>query len=325
MVDGREHAGLLFIGDPHVAARAPGFRKDDYAQSVLEKLRWCVDYARGQNLLVVLLGDLFHHPRDISNWLLVELIQVFSGDETGGPAFAVSGNHDCRENALTSDDTLSVLAAAGAVRLLDRGMTRGTMNGADVVLGGTCWGQSLPRGLDHSTLTPPPRPDRPTWVFWVTHHDVRFPGYEETGRFGCCELPGIDVVVNGHIHRPLADVVVGRTTWMNPGNICRVSRGDATRQHVPCALRIDVAPAGWSANRVQVPHHPFDEVFHPEVQSDAVPAGESLFVKQLAALESCRTASGAGLESFLEANLDQFEAPVAAEIRSLAKEVLSHG
>ncbi len=67
--------GILFIGDPHIAARAPGFRRDDYAQTILEKLRWCVGYARERQLLVVLLGDLFHHPRDISNWLLVELIK----------------------------------------------------------------------------------------------------------------------------------------------------------------------------------------------------------------------------------------------------------
>ena len=28
-------AGLLFIGDPHVAHRPPGFRKDDFTATVL--------------------------------------------------------------------------------------------------------------------------------------------------------------------------------------------------------------------------------------------------------------------------------------------------
>ena len=319
--------GLLCVGDPHVAARAPGFRKDDYAQAVLEKLRWCVAYAREHRLLVVLLGDLFHHPRDISNALLVELISLFAADEVRGATYAVAGNHDCRENSLTRDDTLSVLAAAGAIRLLDKGPVRGTMNGCEVVVGGTCWGQPLPKEFDRSAVTPP-GPRRPMWVFWITHHDVRFPGYEDTGRFGCREIPGIDAVINGHIHRQLPDVTIGATTWMNPGNICRVSRGDATRQHVPCALRIDVAPDGWRATRVEVPHQPFDDVFHPEVAAaadEAAAAGESLFVRQLAALEAYRTASGAGLESFLDANLGQFDARVADEIRLLAKEVLPRG
>ena len=30
-------AGLLFIGDPHLASRVPGFRKDDYPRTILAK------------------------------------------------------------------------------------------------------------------------------------------------------------------------------------------------------------------------------------------------------------------------------------------------
>src|SRR5690348_8748537 len=105
------YGGILCVGDPHLATRPTGFRKDEYAKAILAKLKFCVNHAREHRLLLVLLGDLFHHPRDVSNWMLVELISLF-GDE---PAYTVAGNHDCRENALTDDDTLSVLAAAGAV------------------------------------------------------------------------------------------------------------------------------------------------------------------------------------------------------------------
>src|SRR4051812_18220708 len=104
-----DFTGLLCVGDPHLATRPPGFRKDEYAHTVLGKLRFCVNHARENRLLLVLLGDLFHHPRDIANWMLVELISLFAE----APAYAVAGNHDCHENALTTDDTLSVLAAAG--------------------------------------------------------------------------------------------------------------------------------------------------------------------------------------------------------------------
>jgi len=37
----KTYAGLMFIGDPHLASRIPGFRKDDYPKVVLEKLDWC--------------------------------------------------------------------------------------------------------------------------------------------------------------------------------------------------------------------------------------------------------------------------------------------
>lgn len=307
-----DYAGILCVGDPHLATRPPGFRKDDYAKAILAKLKFCVNHARENRLLLVLLGDLFHHPRDISNWMLVELISLF-GDE---PAYTVAGNHDCHENALTDDDTLSVLAAAGAVRLLDRSPWRGEMNGCKVVVGGTSWGQSLPKQFAR---------DGAGRVFWITHHDVRFPGYEETGRFGCYEIDGVDVVINGHIHRTLEDVTVGRTTWMNPGNICRVSRSEITRAHKPAVLRLNVSSDGYSTERVEVPHQPFDEVFHPAIENESVPAGASGFIQNLAALLAQRTASGAGLEQFLDRNLGQFDPRVASEIRLLTQEVLSHG
>ena len=313
--------GLLFIGDPHLASRAPGFRKDDYPRTVMAKVRWAIDYALEQRLLPVFLGDLFDFPRDNANWMLVELLGLFSRCP-GGCALSVYGNHDCKENAVGDNDTLSVLITAGHVRLLDGAPWRGRMNGCHVVLGGTSWGRKLPQAFDRSDL-PAGEAAR---VFWVTHHDLRFPGYEESARLGCRAIEGIDVVVNGHIHRELDDVVDGATTWINPGNITRVSRGDATRKHAPAVLRIDLSPDGtWRRQRVAVPFQPFDEVFHPEMAAVEQQMDESLFVRALASLESARTGTGAGLREFLDANLSQFDPRVAHEINSLAQEVLNDG
>ena len=316
------YAGLLFVGDPHLATRAPGFRRDEYAETMLEKLAWCLGYARENGLAVVLLGDLFHHPRDVSNWLLVELIRLLDP-----PVWTVPGNHDCHENALTDHDTLAVLAAAGCVRLLDREgpQTLQISGGSRVVVGGSCWSDQLPERFDVESFCRDLGATHAPLVFWVTHHDVRFPGYEDFGRYGCFEVPGVDVVVNGHVHRTFPDVRVGRTTWMNPGSLCRINRDEHSRRHAPGALRFDIHGDRWTATRVAVPHRSFDDVFHPLVEPDQVPtaAGESMFIKELAALEAYRTASGAGLEQFLEANLRQFDPRVAEEIRDLAKEVLT--
>jgi predicted phosphodiesterase len=308
--------GLLFIGDPHLASRAPGFRMDEYPRTVVDKLRWALDYARGQRLMPVLLGDLFDFPRDNANWLLVELMHLL-GDGIVG----VFGNHDCKEDTLGENDTLSILVAAGRVKLLDCDhLWVGPMNGARVVVGGSCWGQKLPASFDRSAI---PGGDRPMFVFWIAHHDLRFPGYD-AGRSDCCEIPGVDAVVNGHIHRCLDGVTAGKTVWLNPGNIARVARGVACRGHVPGVLRVDVGTTGWTHERVPLPHKPYDEVFHPDVQpaGGEEPTGQSLFIRELAALQAVRTASGAGLAAFLDANLPQFEPPVAEQIRLLAAEVL---
>jgi hypothetical protein len=134
----------------------------------------------------------------------------------------------------------------------------------------------------------------------------------------------VDLVVNGHIHRELGEVEVGATRWVTPGNISRRSRSDAVRDHVPSVLRLDVQ-GDYELTRVTVPHAPFDEVFHPLVAEEEADTSASAFVSGLAELQARRTQSGAGLISFLDQNLDQFEEAVAAEIRSLAEEITGYG
>ena len=167
-------------------------------------------------------------------------------------------------------------------------------------------------------------------VFWATHHDVRVPGYEEQGRFDPKEIPGVHVVINGHVHRHLEDVRAGGTLWMTPGNITRRQRSDATKEHIPSALRIDISTSGWSGLSVQVPHKPFDEVFHDTVLTDSDILGdsnsnESAFVAGLAEMLARKTKTAAGLMAFLELNLGQFDEAVASEIRRLAEEVTRNG
>jgi DNA repair exonuclease SbcCD nuclease subunit len=328
----REYQGLLVLGDPHLASRVPGFRRDDYPQVILRKLEWCLDYSREHRLLPAILGDFFHWPRDNANWLLGRLLELLSGEVLG-----IFGNHDCTENQLGEDDSLMVIVRSGRVRLLDRaGPWVGQMGGRPVIVGGTSWGQRLPEsfsrdehgGNGQGTEEPRAMISGVTvsraMVFWLAHHDVTFPGYEENGRFRPFPIPGIDVVINGHIHRALEDIAAGGTTWLNPGNIARIARSDLTRGHVPSALRIEVDGLGWRKERVEVPHEPYEAVFHPEVVADALATGESSFVRGLADLVARRTQGGAGLMEFLERNLSQFDERVAREVAVLAKEVLSH-
>src|SRR4051812_35885927 len=122
----REYQGLLFIGDPHLASRIPGFRKDDYPRVIARKLAWCINYCREHALLPVLLGDLFHHPRDNANWLLGEILDIL-GQEL---VLSIHGNHDVRENVLTEDDSFMVIARSGRLHLLDQdGPWSGTIAG----------------------------------------------------------------------------------------------------------------------------------------------------------------------------------------------------
>lgn len=310
------YVGLLMIGDPHLEGRQPGFRKDDYPRVILDKLAWCLDYAKQNHLLPVILGDLFDKPRDNPNWMLVRLFELLTGEIVG-----VYGNHDCADPELKDHDSLSLLVKAGRLRLLSaESPWRGTISGRQVVLGGSSYRCPVPESFEAEQPEAGPKP----LVIWLTHHDILIPGYDE-GRLRPQELPGIDLVINGHIHKRLEDVRTGQTRWVTPGNISRRKRSDATREHLPAVLRIDVTLAEYKLSHVEVPHRPFDEVFHETIVETAAEPGTSAFVTGLAELQSRRTAGGAGLMEFLNANLGQFEAGVASEIMTLASEVMTDG
>ena len=226
--------GILAVGDPHLASRVPGFRRDEYPETILGKLEWCLEYARRHSLLPVILGDLFNWPRDNANWLLVRLMEMIHE-----PVLAVSGNHDCAENTLKDDDSLMVLSKAGKVVLLERdGPWTGEMRGRPVIVGGSAWGPDIPKQYPPEDSPELVRPEG-ALVVWITHYLIGMPGCDGAW-YSPHEIPGIDVVVNGHLHRTLGSVQKGSTLWLNPGNIARVLRGDATREHEPKALRLDV-------------------------------------------------------------------------------------
>jgi predicted phosphodiesterase len=303
--------GVLLIGDPHAASKVVGFRKDNYPRTVLRKLEWCLRYAEESRLLPVCLGDLFHVPRDNANWLLAELIALLAGRGVCG----VYGNHDVRESALGEDDSLNVLVTAGAYRLLTpEDPWRGIVGGWRAAVFGISWNQPL-RGIQ--------RWPEDELVLLVTHHDMGFIGYEQA-RISCAELEGVDLAVNGHIHRRLEPQIVGGTRWLNPGNIVRVSRSDVSRTFVPSVLVL--VPDGEELREewVAVPHEAYEDVFHEGVEED-VPGAESMFVRGLADLQARRTKTGEGLREFLDRNLDPFEDDVRAEIESLVSEVLGPG
>ncbi len=307
------YKGLLMIGDPHLEARIPGFRKDNYPHVILEKLRWSLAYARSESLLPIILGDLFHLPRSNPNWLLVDVMQQFDMEILG-----IYGNHDVHENTLTDDDSIRVIEQAGRICLLNEAAVYpAEINGRPVVIGGTPWGRRLPEKYDPDTDA-----DSRPLVIWLAHHDVMVPGYEDQGRIRPKEIPGIDLVINGHIHRCLGEIKKGHTSWLTPGNISRRARSDAARDHRPAVLRLDISQTGWTCQYVEIPHQPFDQVFYEAVADTAADDDTgSAFVSGLAELQARRTQTGEGLMLFLEKNLDQFEADVINEIKQLAYEV----
>ncbi len=334
-------SGLLFIGDPHVEGRTPGFRRDNYPETVLAKLKWCIEYCEQQHLQPILLGDVFDKPRDNPNWLISRLLDIFKGRCIP----TIFGNHDCANPHLDENDSLVLLSKAGAIRLLDeKNLCSFACEGRSVLVGGSPYRYPIPNvfslrpdnvqliienpkgSMGLSTLPSLNAVCNPGLVVWLTHHDLTFPNPNEAVVTHLNELVGIDYVINGHIHkRASANVVRGQTTWVNPGNIVRRSRSDSIRGHEPAVLRMDIASDGQWLHYIKVPHEEAERVFYDldSIATDDTETSQSSFVTGLATLQSRKTQSGAGLMQFLNENVKQFDSEVAGEILRLAEMVLS--
>lgn len=342
-------SGLMFIGDPHLESRQHGFRKDDFPHVALKKFAWCLDFARQNDMQPFLLGDLFQFPRENPNWLMTEIIQLLDQ-----PLPAIYGNHDVRENQLKKDDSIKILYASGCLIpvTLDRPW-RGYIGDEQVVVGGVDWGQDRYLKKLNSDSFAKDSFD-PTLSICMTHHDILIPGYEEGGNIRPRSIDGIDIVMNGHIHRRLEPVIKESTHWITAGNILRQKRSDLSRSHIPavpcvvpasstmCQSKGDVhdgssnifdltvpgrkqGQGDWAIRWISIPHAPFDDVFHSqlEVADDEIEQGSD-FVADLRELIQRKTDTGAGLVEYLENNMDQFSTPVAEEIMYLRELVTAN-
>ncbi|WP_147819648.1 metallophosphoesterase [Salidesulfovibrio onnuriiensis] len=291
--------GLLFMGDAHLADNPPGQRLGDYPEQIMAKLKAGLDRAVELELVPVLLGDLFHWPRDNSNKMLVDLIRLFGSYAGPYKPWVLVGNHDKYLSRFTDDVSLAVLGITGVVRLMQEKGPQFVLEApeGDVLLGASPDGTPLPKEYER-------REGDPDTVIWVTHHNIRFPEFKDRA-YGIKELPGIDWLVNGHIHRPQETVREGRTIWANPGNITRLTFTRRSRERVPAA---HIWRHGCTELEPFVlPFEPFeavfpDQEFPPEEHENE---GGSRFVQGLERLAWRRTHEGVGLKEFLQENLDE--------------------
>ncbi|MDC0335284.1 metallophosphoesterase [Pseudodesulfovibrio sp.] len=309
--------GLFLIGDPHLADTPPGQRLDGYLDQIMVKVEACLDQADALGMAVVILGDLFHKPRENSNKMLVELIRIFGSRPKSNPVWAVVGNHDKYQSRFTEDVSIAVLEAAGVLRLMKEDGPQFVLETDDeqILVCASPDGTPLPRQYER-------QPDDPDTVVWLTHHNIQFPEFIDRA-YSIKELPGIDWLINGHIHRPQPTIIKGQTTWANPGNITRLTFTRRSMVREPAAAIW--TPGCEALEKWGVPFQAFDEVFPdqelPPEEHEA--EGESNYVKGLERLAWQRTQEGMGLKQFLTDNVTR-ETQEGELIWELYEEVI-HG
>lgn len=301
---------LMFIGDPHLAARGPGSRIDDFRATGLNKLRQAFTLARQYKAWPIITGDLFHRAVESDPLLMGELFNLLWEFRDLMPCCSV-GNHDKREFTLKAGTALQLVFNTRLLTPLDIEGFEVEVSGETFRVVGLDHGDEFPKGFSTPTIL-------------VTHHDLAFPDCGYPGTQPIPAIPGVVLGVNGHIHKASpAPVKVDDAEWYNPGNILRVSRGEITNE--PGVLLWSPLEGGV---RVLLDFKPATEVFQTitkasdlQVSADAeTPATPSLFGALVAAegeLGAQKTSDGSFLQTVMNDVLDAAEA-AASERQGMA-------
>ncbi len=123
---------LVNSSDEHLADGTPGFRKDNYRDSILQKLAWQGEFARRFSAdSFVRVGDFFHVKA--ANKTTMSTLAAAAGIHRRYPCptMAIAGNHDMSQNdpETVSKQPLGVFFNAGVFRRFkDEVLTSGSMS-----------------------------------------------------------------------------------------------------------------------------------------------------------------------------------------------------
>lgn len=206
--------GILFVGDPHLWSKRPSKRNDaDFADTVLNKISQAVNIALENNLYLIFLGDLFHSSDENDLKIITKLIRVLM--PISGKCATVEGNHELSQTSISDDVALSILKEAGIIKVYETNDIQEVISVQDkkITIGSTPYGHKIPKKI---------KSNKSDYTIWLTHANLDF-GDCYPGVIKVEEIEGVNMLVNGHIHKEKQPLKVGNMLSFNPGNITRLS------------------------------------------------------------------------------------------------------
>jgi len=250
---------FILLSDLHLTCNTPIARLDNIEETWKRKLKFILDYAKLNEMKILVAGDFFDRPRD---WRIVTEFLKLMEDYEGVTISSVFGQHDMY---LYSKDrystSLGVLIKTGMISELDitpwcfpiyrNNYLKDFIHINEETIGiyGASWGQEIPD------------PNRNINIL-VIHKNISdaplFPGHEYTG----AELflkshPEYHVIICGDIHKRFFFQKNGRII-VNPGPLLRMEATDYNMTYDPAfpVLDIDTQSVEW----VTIPHEPAEKV-----------------------------------------------------------------
>lgn len=247
---------ITIVGDVHLSDTPPSVRTETYAEDILAKLEWIVEYANQNSDVLLQLGDVFHlkAPSRTSHWLVQRTAEVFRAFR--GRVLIVPGNHDLSQDRLSSipSQPIGTLALTPNVTLLDGMDDESGIYGIPYLDDFAEWVHRLNAGRGE---LPQPRLFAAHAPIFPTGLTPPYP-----------HLAADDIATGGvplaygHIHDPFG-VFRGHDSWIcNNGAISRGSLHEETLKRKPVITLFDSEVKGKDAfTAVPIPHRPAEDVF----------------------------------------------------------------
>lgn len=233
MILNHHKINLTFITDIHLSATPPGRRRDNYEQTILDKIRFASALTHKVKGAAICGGDVFHVKRwqSLANppSMINQAIEVFSSFP-GGNIYGIVGNHDFNHNISTLDNSpLGVLIASHVYRpITEPTVFRCQDEGVRVMVIGFDY-RDTETTLEALKASKPEIDKYDDCYRVAVIHQVGRPGEdgdffgERTIGYNTLEPYGFDVVLWGHDHSRVEPKKVGKTHHLHYGSLSRAS------------------------------------------------------------------------------------------------------
>ena len=209
---------IIFFTDVHDTSRTPRYRKDNFHETILCKLKWIGQYAADNDADIVFGGDFFNTP-GVSNSTVGDVLKVLSGFDR--PIYAIAGNHDLYgNNSFNVEKTgIGLLIASDYVRNISDHWTRlGDVN---------LYGLESRMGIDSNAELHLNLPNVPSdgINILVSHSMILQKKKNIMSCIGIEELENCpaDIILSGHDHAGFGVIHKGNKYFCNPGALGRVT------------------------------------------------------------------------------------------------------
>ena len=241
---------FLLTSDWHLLWDSPVGRLDNAHETQMEKLKFLLDFAEKEKVVIIQAGDFFHRPR--SWYLLPEVMSLLLKGRN--PIYCVVGQHDRYMYSENIDSTaLGILNKSGCVFLLD-GIF---MPNDEVEIYGCGWGEQVPEvsPLERIKILVIHAPILMSKV-WAEQI-----GYHYAPEF-LNKYKEFDLILCGDIHKKFIFRSEDGRIICNSGLLLRLNASEDMFDHHPgfWIWDSDTFKMDW----IEIPHKPAEEVLSRE-------------------------------------------------------------